>query len=798
VAIFSHHRRVGRIAAVIVCAFLSIQLPAMAQEVLWKNYFTQAIQALQSNDLETAERMLKAAAEQAQGFGESDPRYCQTYDALAIAYAAEKKFADAERTYQKVLSIKEKTQGGESPGVLLTLSNYADLLFMEGKLKQAEITYQSALKGLESINPALYAEKAQNLGTCLSEEGLFAQAEEALTKARQIEVGLYGANSSQVLSTSVNLINLHETKGAYKQAENEAKETLQALTKLSPPDMKLTDACVAALTAIDTNLGHYAQAEVYAKDLVKHAEARADTPSSDYPRSLERLADVYSSEHKYAEAEPLLQQAKAMLERQLPDHPEMADCLVDLAELYIDLGKYTDAEPLLQKALSIRQTSLGSEHSQVAECLIDIAYIDAQQNRPIDAELAYKKALAIKLKTVGNEHPTYARALCQLGLLYASMHRNDEAESALTEALRLREKILPPDHPDIARNMAQLAGFYKDNNMGLKSEAMYRRLIARDEKYEPDNIAAKTSDLNNLGAVMALLGKNEYATQLQEEASQLRKKVPGGSGSSDDTAFMQSSKGPAEPITDKWCLCIGISNFQDPTINLKYAAKDATDFSNFLVAKGNFKQDHVKLLTDSAATRENILSELGDKWLGKVAKPSDLVLIYISSHGSQAMEKAGGTNFLVAYDSNKSSLLASGIPMQWLSEMVKQQMKSNRIFLILDVCHSGSVAEGEKGLTRTTDIDVSSLTAGEGQIILCSSAADQVSWESKEYPNSVFTKRLIESLQSKGADIHLTDAYKLMKTKVEEEVLRDRSVVQTPIIKENWHGGELEPLKEVH
>src|ERR1700733_2657789 len=173
------------------------------------------------------------------------------------------------------------------------------------------------------------------------------------------------------------------------------------------------------------------------------------------------------------------------------------------------------------------------------------------------------------------------------------------------------------------------------------------------------------------------------------------------------------------------------------------------------------------------------------------------------------MEKARGANFLVAYDTNKTSLLVSGIPMQWLSEMVKEQMKSNRTLLILDVCHSGSVTESEKrlsqatdsgpaaaggkGLTRASDVNVATLTAGEGQIILCSSAADQVSWESKEYPNSVFTKKLIEALQIKGTDTDLVDAYKVMKDKVQEEVLRDRSVVQTPMIKENWQGGEVSP-----
>jgi hypothetical protein len=36
-----------------------------------------------------------------------------------------------------------------------------------------------------------------------------------------------------------------------------------------------------------------------------------------------------------------------------------------------------------------------------------------------------------------------------------------------------------------------------------------------------------------------------------------------------------------------------------------------------------------------------------------------------------------------------------------------------------------------------------------------------------------------------------------MKGAVENEVLRDRAVVQTPIIKANWSGGELIPLAPI-
>src|SRR5207302_687031 len=66
----------------------------------------------------------------------------------------------------------------------------------------------------------------------------------------------------------------------------------------------------------------------------------------------------------------------------------------------------------------------------------------------------------------------------------------------------------------------------------------------------------------------------------------------------------------ARPIKDKWALVVGISNFQNPSIDLKYPAKDAKDFQKYLISQANFAADHVKLLINEDATRERILSEL--------------------------------------------------------------------------------------------------------------------------------------------------------------------------------------------
>ncbi len=72
------------------------------------------------------------------------------------------------------------------------------------------------------------------------------------------------------------------------------------------------------------------------------------------------------------------------------------------------------------------------------------------------------------------------------------------------------------------------------------------------------------------------------------------------------------------PIADKWAVVIGVSQFSDKSINLKYAAKYASDFRDFLVNKCNFAADHVRLLTNEKATKENILDLLGDSFLPRV------------------------------------------------------------------------------------------------------------------------------------------------------------------------------------
>lgn len=247
----------------------------------------------------------------------------------------------------------------------------------------------------------------------------------------------------------------------------------------------------------------------------------------------------------------------------------------------------------------------------------------------------------------------------------------------------------------------------------------------------------------------------------------------------------------ASPVADKWALIVGISKFNDEKINLKFAAKDATDFADFLIKHENFAPDHVLLLTDDKATRKNILESLGSKWLPRLAMPSDLVVLYFSTHGSPSDIDEGGVNYLIAHDTELDNLYATGIPMQDLVHMIKGRVHSDRIVIFLDACHSGATTADGKGIVRVSNVDADAVVQGTGQLVISSSAPNERSWESKNDSNGVFTKHLISALSKNGAATTLGSAFGELKQEVQAEVLRDRAQLQTPVMRSKWQGADL-------
>ncbi|MDZ4836244.1 MAG: caspase family protein [Candidatus Melainabacteria bacterium] len=528
----------------------------------------------------------------------------------------------------------------------------------------------------------------------------------------------------------------------------------------------------------------------------------------------------------------------------LKSNPKLTTALIDRASANVLLGEYQTAKKDLDTALNIEKSTDGYLNRAMARLGLGDAV--GACNDVLEAKKLNSKSIEQKQKTVAEQlakkekdkDAAVAMLHEQLALFDLANGNADSAESQVKKAIAIQEKILGKNDSRIAFSLLLLGKVYMQKHQMVKAEALFRTAMTRlrsnpdgTQKYaifcledcarvliqssSPEEAGAILSDTRMARAVSGLTEgtftgdlarraesaidsykqkkKLDRQEELVRQAAASRTETTSGGGDSEESspAPIEVTRGNEKPIRDKWAVIVGIGQFKDTNINLKYASKDAKDFYNFLIKEKGFQADHVKLLTDKAATRANILSLMGSKWLPRVAEPDDLVVIYFSSHGSPSSLDVGGVNYLVAHDTDPNDLYATGIAMQDLARIIKGRVHCDRIMLVLDACHSGVVAPSAKGMARDANVNIDSIVQGTGQLVLSSSSPDQRSWESKRYEGSVFTKHLIDGLRKGGKFTRLGEAFSYLDEETKREVLRDRGVLQSPIMKSKWEGKDL-------
>jgi tetratricopeptide (TPR) repeat protein len=572
--------------------------------------------------------------------------------------------------------------------------------------------------------------------------------------------------------TKYNLGRLKLVKGDSKGAIADLTEAIRVNPKYSPALMDRASAYAAA--------GEYMNAQ---KDL-DAALSGEKTVEGFYNRAMARLAigDSSGAVSDIAEAKNYGAQyvinKKAQLQEQISAKETKGErdiALSDLLEqvVLIELGENNAdvAEALEKRALGIKEKQLSKHDPKLAHSYMMLGRVYMKKKSPTKAEALFRTAMT-RLK--GTTDGTQKFAIFNLedcAKLLIQSSQQEEAGAILVDTRMARAVSSMNDRAfsgDLSRKAERAI------------EAFKKRKRAAEQKELAEQVQPEGTEPMSVRRVDA-----EYGTTVSASATSSPSAAAATSAALSDKAVVN------KPIRDKWALIVGISNFKDSSINLHYCAKDAKDFYDFLVTEKNFAPDHVQLLTDSTATRANILSLLGNKWLPRVAEPDDLVVIYFSSHGSPSSLDVGGVNYLVAHDTDINDLYVTGIAMQDLSRIIKERVHCDRVMVLLDACHSGVAAPSSKGLARSGNVNVDTIVQGTGQLVLSSSSPDQRSWESKRYQGSVFTKHLIEGLRRDGKMTKLGQAFNYLNEEVQREVMRDRGVLQNPVMKSKWEGDDL-------
>jgi tetratricopeptide (TPR) repeat protein len=278
---------------------------------------------------------------------------------------------------------------------------------------------------------------------------------------------------------------------------------------------------------------HDVRSWVVLDPLAPHALAvghHADAAGIAEPTELlfNQVALLLFAKADYAQAEPLMRRALAIVEKSLgPNHPNVASALNSLAVLLQDTNRLAEAEPLMRRALMIDEASLGPNHSQVGIRLNNLAALLKDINRLAEAEPLMRRALMIGEVSLGPDHPKVGIRVGNLaGLLEATGHFA-EAEPFRRRALAIHEASFRPDHPYVAISLNNLALLLQATNRLDEAEPLYRRALAIDEKsYGPDHPTVAIR-LNNLAGLLQATNRLDEAEPLMRRALAIDEKSYG-------------------------------------------------------------------------------------------------------------------------------------------------------------------------------------------------------------------------------------------------------------------------------
>ncbi len=248
---------------------------------------------------------------------------------------------------------------------------------------------------------------------------------------------------------------------------------------------------------------------------------------------------------------------------------------------------------------------------------------------------------------------------------------------------------------------------------------------------------------------------------------------------------------PPAPLNNgsRWALVVGVNEFADSNIDpLLYTADDAKLFAATLESKvAAFPGDHIKLLTGEEATTAAIRSGLN--WIARSAKPEDIVVIYVATHGSaRSSDSVAGANYLITHDTmlgpnnDQDLLFGTALPMYDLVSTVANRIGALRVAIFIDTCYSGGIRYGRHG-NSISDQDLRKFDQGQGRIIMAAARPDQQSLESKALGHGYFTYFLVQALRLPSASPLLSQVYQVVEKSVSEKVQSDLKIVhQNPVL----------------
>lgn len=342
-------------------------------------------------------------------FGKGNYQTAFDISQIAEAFVEMGRYGEADSLQQVVAAILKNVLGEETTNFAIQLSNVANLAKVTGRYYDAIKLYNQSLQVLDRVF------KKQNhkhagifaaLGDVYLIVGNYARADSMRMLAHELYRKFYGEQHHLTGYNLIRLAQVRQSQGKYTQADSLYQVGLGILRGVYGNEHPEITESIGYQSELYRLTGRHDEALTMAHTAKNmRSKTNGETETKNIFLNLQ-LAKTYTDLGEYSRADSLMEVGIAQLRSVNPEHPRIADFLLEQAILYKNLSLYGRADSTLADCFRLLKMNFPDGHPLTAKSLALQAEVHLIQGKSL-ARKKVEEALALDQKLLPPNHPDY-------------------------------------------------------------------------------------------------------------------------------------------------------------------------------------------------------------------------------------------------------------------------------------------------------------------------------------------------------------------------------------------------------
>lgn len=302
----------------------------------------------------------------------------------------------------------------------------------------------------------------------------------------------------------------------------------QAIDDCGPIDISVVT-CLNNLGEFYRMNGNFVEAEENLLNTFNLSKKVFGNTATEVTETLKNIISLYTEQERWQDVLPYMEEIVTIYDQSSKtiSSIDQIKMIKSLAETYLKVENVDAAQPHLEQAFALCEKESPVNSMLAAPIVESLAGIDVSNKRFEEAQLKLRKALSYYEESCGPVTPEIARVLTQIAETHQFNGNLEVAEKLLQQALNLYQATLPKNSIEIAMVMEQLAQISMSTGNIKEAETQQRQAIKIISAADKDNREPLAFAQNSLAEMLMMNEKFDAALKLLLSSHKVRVEIHG-------------------------------------------------------------------------------------------------------------------------------------------------------------------------------------------------------------------------------------------------------------------------------